>query len=89
MTEAQLIALALDLGVDLAERWLGHASANRAQVETWLKVGRALADLAARLPGDYDKLKSMRIDQILGGELASEVALRVQNEKARKAGLIP
>lgn len=89
MTEAQLIALALDLGVDLAEKWLGHASANRAEVETWLRVGRALADLAARLPADYDRLKSMRVDEILGGELASEVALHVQDEKARKAGMIP
>lgn len=89
MTEAQLIALALDLGVDLAEKWLGHASARRAEVETWLKVGRALADVAARLPADWDRLKAMRVDDILGGELASEVALRVQDEKARKAGLIP
>lgn len=89
MTEAQLIALALDLGMDLAEKWLDRAGANRAQVETWLRVGRALADLAARLPADYDRLKTMRVDEILGGELASEVALRAQDEKARKAGLLP
>lgn len=50
MTEAQLVAFALDLGVNLAEKWLSHASANRAE---------------------------------------SEVALRVQDEKARKAGLLP
>lgn len=89
VTEAQLIAFALNLGVGLAEKWLGLASANRAQIATWLKVGRALADLAARLPADYDKLKAMRVDEILGGELASEVALRVQDAKARAAGLTP
>lgn len=85
VASAELVALALDLGIDFAERLL----ADREDAATWLRVGRALAEFAGRLPReDFAALGQMRVVDILGGELASEVALRVQDEKARRAGLV-